>query len=110
VAFYRRLGHPDNSRFLLDSFRKSHPFYRCVRGFDRQTAKGARSTGETTGMSPEEELRDLVREAISIVEAFDPNCDWLNEAKEILDEHRALAAAEKQSLGARANSLWMWAG
>jgi hypothetical protein len=57
-----------------------------------------------------EELRDLVRKGISIVEAFDPNCDWLNEAKETLDDHRALAAAEKQKLAPPASSLWMWAG
>jgi FtsZ-binding cell division protein ZapB len=57
-----------------------------------------------------EELRELVRKAISIVEAFDSNCDWLNEAKETLDDHRAMAASEKQELGRRGNSLWMWAG
>ena len=56
-----------------------------------------------------EELRVLVRRAISIIEAFDPNCDWLKEAKETLDNHRALAAAEKQELSAAGNSLWMWA-
>jgi hypothetical protein len=57
-----------------------------------------------------EELRELVGKAISLIEAFDPNCDWLNEAKETLDDHRASAAAEKQVLDGRANSLWMWAG
>ena len=53
-----------------------------------------------------EELRELVGKATSIIEAFDPNCDWLNEAKETLEDHRALAAAK---IGERGNSLWIWA-